>query len=83
MGRFSPIDLDRTKIDQLVFFLIPESKSEGFQAGQYGYRLNMEDAIFAMTFLQKIVGNLGAEVVDVMKANIACKPLQHDGQPVE
>lgn len=59
-----------------LLLLIPQRQRHRAQAAadsQMGHAL--EQGVLIVAFLQVIVGNARAEVVDVMKADVARKPL--------
>lgn len=59
-------------------FFVPQGKRCSLEAlpdRQRGHSL--KDRIFLKAFLEEVVWNLRAEMVDVVKANIASKPLQY------
>ena len=64
--------------DQSMMLLIPKTKCQRFQAGQQCDRFYLlKHKIFFITFFQKIVGNARTQVVNMMKSNVARKPLQN------
>ena len=64
--------------------LVPEPEGEGFETGKQRDGLHgLKQRLGAVTLFQMVVGNPRAEVMDVMKANVAGKPLEHFGQLVE
>lgn len=70
--------------DQLLALLIPEAEGERFQAGEerdgsYGVKQRHR----LVTCLQVVVGNSGTQVMNMVKADAAGKPLQHAGEFVE
>ena len=67
-----------TIADQLAPLLIPETKGEGFEAGKQrdGFD-SLEQRLGPVTFLQVVIWNPGAQMVDVMKADVAGEPLQY------
>ncbi len=57
---------------QLPGSFVPQAKGQRFRAGPEGDGLYLlEQRITLMTFLQIVVGNSWAQMVDVMKADIA------------
>ena len=59
-----------------------EYATQAFKKGNFIGHL-VKDGIFLVTLLQLVVGNLRAEVMDVMKADVAREPLQHFGEFIE
>ena len=63
--------------DQLSRSLIPEPQIQGSYTGSKGYSFDMlKHLILIMTLLQLVIGDLRTEVMDVMEADVAGKPLQ-------
>ncbi len=72
------------KADELPAFLIPKMKPGRVQAAPERDGLHiLENRMRSVTSLQIIIGDAGAEVMDVVKANIAREPLESLGQTVE
>lgn len=70
--------------DQFPPIFIPQSKVYRFQAGKESDRFHLvKHRIRAMAAFEVVVGNPGAEMVDVVEPNIAGKPLQDLRQFVE
>src|SRR5688500_11417006 len=64
--------------NELPALLVPEAKPERSQAGyQRDGRDLLKQPVALVTSLQVVVGNARAQVVDVMKADVARQPLQH------
>ena len=80
---FHFIFFDRTPADEHFFLFIPQTEVQRFQAVSKRKRLNLEDRVLVVTFLQFVIGDLRAEVVNMMETNIAGKPLQHFGKFIE
>lgn len=69
---------------KLPALLIPEAKRQTSQAGSQGNGLDLlEEAVALVTLLQVVVGNARTQVVDMVEADVARKPLQHLRQLVE
>src|SRR6185369_15155536 len=74
----------RAVADELLTAFVPKAIGEGFEAGKERNRFDgLKERFGAMAFLQMIVRNRRAEVMDVMKADVAGKPLQDFRQLVE
>ena len=72
------------KADELPAFLIPKMKPGRVQAAPERDGLHiLENRMRSVTSLQIIIGDAGAEVMDVVKPNIAREPLESLGQTVE
>ncbi len=72
------------KADELPAFLIPKMEPGRVQAAPERDRLHiLENRMRSVTSLQIIIGDAGAEVMDVVKPNIAREPLESLGQTVE
>ena len=70
--------------DQLAPLLIPQTEGERFEAGEERHWLyGLKQRIGPMTFREIVVGNPRIEVMDVMKSDVAGKPLQDRWQFVE
>ena len=70
--------------DQLAPLLVPKTEGEGFEAGEQRDGLHgLEQRFGFVTFLQVVIRNPRAEMMDVMKSDAAREPLQHLGQFVE
>ena len=79
-----PVFLEILKSDEAVIFFVEESVSCAGQAGpdrQAGDLL--EKRFRVMAFLETVVGNTGAQVVDVVETDIAGEPLENFGKFVE
>ena len=80
MPRFSAMFLEVAKAYQLGVFLVPESVFHAGEAGAQGHDGDgMEHLFCFVAFLESVVWDTGAEVVDVVVADITRKPLQHFG----
>src|SRR5258708_21029143 len=78
-----PCRLQRTISHHLLALLVPEPEAEGLQAPQERDRRDgLKERLRFVAFLQMIVGNPRAEMMDVMKTDISRKPLQHPGELV-
>jgi len=76
--------LEMPKADELPAFLIPKMKLGRVQAAPDGDGLHiLENRMCSVTSLQIIIGDTGAEVMDVVKPNIAREPLESLGQTIE
>ena len=63
--------------DEDLKLLIPETKIHGPDAWKKGERFfRLKAGILTVTIFQFVIGDLRAQVVDVMKANISREPLQ-------
>ena len=72
------------KADEDVALLVPQAKGEGMEARQQRDRLDrIEERVRLVAFLEMVVRNARAEVMNVMKPDIAGKPLQDSRQLVE
>src|SRR5580698_6807087 len=72
------------KAHEYVALLIPQTKGEGFEARHQCDRLNrLEEGVRLVTQLKMIVRNARTEVMNMVKSNIACKPLQDSRQFIE
>ena len=70
--------------DQPVLLFIPETESERFQAPQQRDGFDgLKQRLRFVAFLQVIIRNARAEMMNVMKADIAGKPLQDSRQLIE
>ena len=70
--------------NQLSSFFVPEPESKRFQTRQEGDRFySLKDRICLMTLLQVVIGNAGAQVMNVMESDVAGKPLQDPWKFVE
>src|SRR5579863_1372640 len=74
----------RTVPHQLLVLLVPQAKGEGLQTSDQGNWLDLrEEFVRVVTLLQMVVGDERAQMVDMMKPDIARKPLQDSRQFVE
>ena len=70
--------------NQPVTLLIPEPEGEEFEAGeQRDGRHALEQRLRLVAPLQIVIGNLRAQMMNVMKPDVARKPLENPGQFVE
>ena len=79
-GSFSPLARRPPSFPPYINFGVSHShkrKNKDLQAMLKGQRLDLEGRVFIVTFLQLVIGDPRAEVVDMMETNIACEPLQH------
>src|ERR1043165_5094981 len=77
-------DSGRAVADELLAAFVPKAKGEGFEAGKEGDGFDgLKERFGAMAFLEVIVRNRRAQVMDVMKADVAGEPLQDFRQFVE
>src|ERR1700678_1371676 len=73
-----------TEPNQLPVLLVPQTKRRRLQTrGQCNWLDLREEFIRIVTLLQVVVGNEGAQMVDMMKSDIAREPLQDSRQFVE
>ena len=73
-----------TETNQTMLFLIPEAESQGFEAAEQGNGWHgLKQWLRVVTTLQIVIGNPWAQVVNVMKSDVARKPLEDFGQFVE
>ena len=64
--------------DESVLLLIPEPDDEGFQAGKQCHGVDcLKQGLGPMAFLQPIIRDSRAEMMDVMKADVSGEPLKH------
>src|SRR5687768_1435036 len=69
---------------QLSALFIPETEGEGLQDGEEGDGLDaLEKGMGAVASLEVVIGNARAEMVNVMEADVAGKPLEYLRQFVE
>jgi hypothetical protein len=69
---------------EFAALLVPKTESEAFEAGKERNRLHgVEEWIGLVAFLEVVIGNARTEMMDVMKTNVARKPLQQPGKFVE
>ena len=74
----------RAVADKLLTAFVPKAIGEGFEAGKEGDRFDgLKERFGAVAFLEVIVRDRRAQVMDVMKADVAGKPLQYFRQLVE
>src|ERR1700722_1983794 len=74
----------RAKPHQFLVLFVPKTKRERLQAGEEGNRLDLGgDCGGGVTFLQMIVGDERAQMMNVMKSDVARKPLQDARQFIE
>jgi len=77
-------DSRRPVADELLTAFVPKAIGEGFEAGKERDGFDgLKERFGAVTFLEVIVRNRRAQVMDVMKADVAGKPLQDFWQLVE
>src|SRR5579872_5689091 len=70
--------------DQFTSLFVPETEGERFETGKQSDRLHtLEQRVRVVAFLQIVIGNPRAQMMDVMKSDVAGKPLQHAGQFVK
>jgi len=70
--------------DQLVAFFIPEPEGQRFEAAEEGDWLDLlEKWIGVVASFQIVIGNADAEMVNVMKTDVAGEPLENSRQLVE
>ena len=73
-----------TVADQPAPLFIPETEGEGLQAGEQRDGFDgLEQWLRLMAFFEVIIGNSRAEMMDVVKADVAREPLQYLRQFVE
>src|SRR6202789_3576718 len=73
-----------TEPNQLPVLLVPQAKRRSLQTrGQRNWLDLREEFIRVVTLLQVVVGNEGAQMVDMMKTDIAREPLQDSRQLIE
>lgn len=65
---------------QAVVLLVVEAEFQRVHAGAQGDGFDVEQVVLGVSLLQVVVGDARAEVVDVVKADVARKPLQDLGQ---
>ncbi len=58
-------------------------KYNDFKLSRNRDRFDLKDRVFIVTFFQLVIGDLRAEVMDVMETDIACEPLQNFGKFIE
>ena len=69
---------------QPVVRLVPQAELEGLQAGsQRDGRDALEERLGVVAFLEVVIGDQRAQVVQVVEADVAREPLQDAGQLVE
>ena len=78
-----PILLQSAPAYQRLLLFIPQAEEQRFEAFRKRQRFDLEHGILVVAFLQFVIGDPWAQVMDVMKTNIACKPLQQFGEPIE
>ena len=65
------------KANQLTLLFVPKTKREAFKAGKQGNRFNgLKQRLRFMAFLEMIIRDACAEMMNVMKPDIAGEPLQ-------
>src|ERR1700722_11865399 len=70
-----------TETDQSAPFFIPKPERERFHAREKSHRLDLlKKRIRLVASLQVVIGNARTQMMDVMKTDIARKPLQNLGQ---
>lgn len=76
-----PAKLARAVVaDQLATLFIPETEGEGFQTGEQRDRLDaLEQRVGAVASLEIVVRDARAQMVNVMRADVAREPLQDPG----
>jgi len=73
-----------TVADQFLALLVPKPKAEQFQAAEQGDGWHtLKEPVRLVALFQVIIRNPRAEMMEVMKPNVAGEPLQDLGQPVE
>lgn len=73
-----------TKAYQPFVLLIPESEGDRLQAGEQGQRFHVpEHGIGMVAPFQVIIGDPGAEMVNMMESDIAREPLENFWELVE
>src|ERR1700690_1984750 len=70
--------------DKFPVLLVPEPVGGGFETGEQrdGFHL-LEERVGLMAFLQIVIRNARAQMMDVMETDVAGKPLQDARQFVE
>ena len=69
------------KADHPSPLFVPETEAEASQTGEQGERLDgVEEGFGAVASLEMVIGDARAQVVDVMEADIAGKPLEKPWQ---
>ena len=73
--------LEISEADQPLMLLVPEAEGDRFKTGKEsdGFDL-LQERDLVITSFQKIIGDLGAEVMNMMIPDRAGKPLQDTGQ---
>ncbi len=67
--------------DQFLSLFVPQPIRKGLQARHHGDRFNLlEERIGAVAFFQVVIGDTRAQMVNMMKTDVARKPLQYAGQ---
>src|SRR6187401_312977 len=70
--------------DQFAFAFVPEAEGEGFEAPEEGHRFHgLKNGVSFVAFLQVIIRNARAEVMEMVIADVSGEPLEHSGQFVE
>src|SRR5579864_5350039 len=70
--------------DQFTSLFIPETEGQRLETGKQSDRLHtLEQRVRLVAFLQMVIGNPRAQMMDMMESNVAGKPLQHAGQFVK
>jgi len=63
--------------------LVPQAEAQALDAGEQGDRLDgLKERLGTVGCLEMIIGNARAQVVDMMEADVAGKPLENPGQLV-
>src|SRR5204862_8241961 len=80
----SPKFSEVAEADQLFALLVPESEREGFKTSQQCDGLHaLKQGIGIVASLQIVIGNTRAQMMDMVKADVAGEPLENPGQLVE
>ena len=71
----------RAVADKPLFLLIPQSERERLQAReQRDWFDSLEQRLRFVTFFQMVIRNARTEMMNMVKSDVARKPLQHFGQ---
>src|ERR1700691_694504 len=70
--------------DEFAAFFIPQAERNGFHARKEGDGFDLlKEWVGLVAFLQVVIGDARAEVVNVMEPDVAGEPLQDSGQLVK
>ena len=83
-GAFAVQFSEFAEADEFFVLLVPKAEGEGFEAGPKGDSFYaLEKGMGFVATLEVVIGDAGAQVVNVVETDVAGEPLKYFGQFVE